>query len=100
MSFNILEEDLIRRNKIRKTLKIGIPIILVLVVVGAMCCAQPMYNLPLLPESEAVKQAKVSILEPIQQDDATLMFIALSGGGSRATCMSWEFLKQLKSIPY
>lgn len=36
----------------------------------------------------------------VQQDDQTLVFVALSGGGTRAAAMSWKALETLKDIAY
>ena len=39
-------------------------------------------------------------LSNIRQDDQALIFLALSGGGTRAAAMSWKVLETLKNIPY
>jgi len=36
----------------------------------------------------------------VQHDDQTLIFVALSGGGTRAAAMSWKTLELLKKVPY
>ncbi len=36
----------------------------------------------------------------VRQDDQTLIFVSLSGGGTRAAAMSWKVLESLKRIPY
>jgi NTE family protein len=34
------------------------------------------------------------------QDDKTLVFVSLSGGGTRAAAMSWKALEEFRKIPY
>ena len=56
-------------------------------------CA-PKYNIELGKTYSSTVPAK------IQQDEQTLIFVALSGGGTRAAAMSWKVLEILKGIPY
>jgi NTE family protein len=35
-----------------------------------------------------------------EQDDNTLMLVAISGGGSRAAAVGWKALEALRGIPY
>ena len=56
-------------------------------------CA-PNYNIPLQHHPPP------NVSPAIQQDDQTLVFVALSGGGTRAAAMSWTALEALKKIPY
>ena len=35
-----------------------------------------------------------------EQDDSTLMLVAISGGGSRAAAVGWKALEELRGIPY
>ena len=35
-----------------------------------------------------------------EQDDSTLMLVAISGGGSRAAAVGWKALEELRRIPY
>jgi NTE family protein len=65
--------------------------VILLIFLGA--CA-PNYNIPL------ETQLPPPVTTPIQQDDQTLVFVALSGGGTRAAAMSWTALEALKKIPY
>jgi NTE family protein len=65
-------------------------------VILALClsaCA-PAYNIQLkgnpLPAPSQV----------VRQDDQSLIFVSLSGGGTRAAAMSWAALEALKKIPY
>ena len=56
-------------------------------------CA-PRYNV-------RVTGAVVPAVSPtIQQDEQTLILVALSGGGTRAAAMSWKALEVLRTIPY
>ena len=64
---------------------------ILLIFLGA--CA-PNYNIPL------ETQLSPPVTTPIQQDEQTLVFVALSGGGTRAAAMSWSALEALKKIPY
>ena len=41
-----------------------------------------------------------SFTHDIPQDDKTLIFVSLSGGGTRAAAMSWKTLEEFKKIPY
>ena len=41
-----------------------------------------------------------SFTHDIPQDDKTLVFVSLSGGGTRAAAMSWKTLEEFKKIPY
>jgi len=41
-----------------------------------------------------------SFTHDIPQDDKTLVFVSLSGGGTRAAAMSWKALEEFKKIPY
>jgi NTE family protein len=65
-------------------------------VLGLTACA-PRYNLERLTPSE---ESSVQRNEKIQQDEDTLVFVAFSGGGTRAAAMSWKTLETLKQIPY
>lgn len=72
--------------------------IVVLSLVLALSCVSPRYNQELPPDVDG----SVSTGDPyVSTDDPSLlMFVALSGGGTRAATMSWETLKYLKSVPY
>ncbi len=69
-----------------------------LFIVGALLSVQtacaPTYN--------KEKSAEENVPSPpiVQQDDQTLIFVALSGGGTRAAAMSWKALEILKNISY
>ena len=41
-----------------------------------------------------------SFTHDIPQDDKTLVFVSLSGGGTRAAAMSWKVLEEFTKIPY
>lgn len=65
----------------------------VLMLVFTACA--PVYNARKSDSGQAKPPAPV-----VQQDDQTLVFVALSGGGTRAAAMSWKVLEALKNIPY
>jgi NTE family protein len=56
-------------------------------------CFRPNYNV------EGVNNIRSSTSD-IPQDDKTLVFVSLSGGGTRAAAMSWKALEEFKKIPY
>ena len=56
-------------------------------------CFRPDYNV------EGVNNIPSSTHD-ISQDDKTLVFVSLSGGGTRAASMSWKALEEFKKIPY
>jgi len=68
------------------------PCLVILLLLLSACA--PNYNIPL--ETHPPPAAAT----PIQQDEQTLVFVALSGGGTRAAAMSWAALEALKKIPY
>lgn len=56
-------------------------------------CA-PLYNVP-------ADKAYASPVQPMaRQDDRALVFVALSGGGTRAAAMSWKALETLRKATY
>lgn len=69
------------------------PIIIALIF--ALSCS-PVYNRPVPINFEAFKQGHDENI----QDDATLVFAAFSGGGTKSAAMCWETLKEFKKIPY
>jgi predicted acylesterase/phospholipase RssA len=56
-------------------------------------CSRPHYNIK-------GENAETSVSKNISQDDNTLVFVSLSGGGTRAAAMSWKALEELKKIPH
>ncbi|MGA1790578.1 MAG: patatin-like phospholipase family protein [bacterium] len=76
----------------------GIVIVLALVLWLSFGFYEPRYNDPLTSAS-SLSKPPVSMQERLQ-DDQTLLFVALSGGGTRAAAMSWKTLEELKKIPY
>ena len=56
-------------------------------------CFRPNYNV------EGINKTP-SATHDIPQDNKTLVFVSLSGGGTRAAAMSWRALEELKKIPY
>lgn len=90
----------------RKGILIGLGIILV-VVLGLWLVLRdrpPRYNQPL-----TVQKPPPSDKDPIwmgmwpdnaEQDDATLMMVAFSGGGSRAAAVGWKTLETLQKASY
>ena len=48
----------------------------------------------------ADKQTSPLVTPAIKQDEKTLVFVALSGGGTRAAAMSWKALETLTKVPY
>ena len=64
----------------------------------------PRYNQPLArpgatPPAEASEPRGIWP-DNLDQDDATLMMVAFSGGGSRAAAVGWKTLETLKNSPY
>lgn len=78
-------------SKIIKIASFPIAIALLALAMNMTCCS-PFYNLP---------KNKEAIVKSLPSDnDSTLVFVALSGGGTRAAAMSWATLTCLKQIPY
>lgn len=73
--------------------------ILIIIVIGIGCtlilfsCFRPQYNV------EGVNTPPLPA-EDILQDDNALIFMSLSGGGTRAAAMGWKTLEEFKKIPY
>lgn len=57
-------------------------------------CSRPDYNV------EGVNQRLIPPESSDQDDPQALIFVTLSGGGTRAAAMSWKALEELKKIPY
>jgi len=64
-----------------------------LFLISVFGCIHPTYN---VKEDGQMPEPRPSV----QQDNNTLVFIALSGGGTRAAAMSWKVLEVLKGIPF
>ena len=75
----------------KTALYFGPVIILIFFVLSA--CA-PNYNIKL------DTQLSPPVIPAVKQDEQTLVFVALSGGGTRAAAMSWKALETLKKVPY
>jgi len=77
-------------------MKRSFPYFLLLTVTILVCatCA-PVYN-----KQKANVEKQVRPPAVVQKDDQTLIFVALSGGGTRAAAMSWKALEEFKKIPY
>jgi NTE family protein len=69
--------------------------LLCLLILPVGACA-PRYNVQLEKQPPPIP---VPVPE-VRQDTQTLVFVALSGGGTRAAAMSWKTLEVLKQIPY
>ncbi len=69
--------------------RILITIIIVCSSLFLSSCFRPNYNV------EGINTA-----HKISHDDKTLVFVSLSGGGTRAAAMSWKALEEFKKIPY
>lgn len=72
-----------------KKLLLGIGLI---AIVLGLCCTRPRYNAPLT--------AIPTVASRDAGNPRTLFFVSLSGGGTRAACMSWEALKWLAAWDY
>jgi NTE family protein len=65
------------------------------IVLSILTACAPNYNI------RKTDQSSVSPPAPnIHQDDQALIFVAFSGGGTRAAAMSWKALETFKQIPY
>lgn len=73
--------------------KIIFAVIVVSCALFLSSCFRPSYNV------EGVNNTP-SPTHDIPQDDKTLVFVSLSGGGTRAAAMSWKALEELNKIPY
>ena len=73
--------------------KIFFTVIVVSCALILSSCFRPNYNV------EGVNNIRSSTHD-ISQDDKTLVFLSLSGGGTRAAAMSWKALEEFKKIPY
>ena len=73
--------------------KIFFTVIVVSCALILSSCFRPNYNV------ERVNNIR-STNHDIPQDDKTLVFVSLSGGGTRAAAMSWKALEEFKKIPY
>ena len=58
---------------------------IVIALIFALSCSS-VYNLPVPINFEAFKQGKNELI----QDDATLIFAAFSGGGTKSAATCWE----------
>ena len=65
----------------------------VILFLSALYSCAPVYN---VTGGKPVPAAKTNIRE----DSDALVFVAFSGGGTRAAAMSWKVLETLKEIPY
>jgi len=73
--------------------KIFFTVIVVSCALILSSCFRPNYNV------EGVNNIRSSTSD-ISQDDKTLVFVSLSGGGTRAAAMSWKALEEFNKIPY
>lgn len=76
----------------------GIIIVPVLILWLLFGFYEPHYNDPLTSTSPA--SSPPVPIEERPQDDQTLLFSTLSGGGTRAAAMRWKALEEIKKIPY
>ena len=67
--------------------------LLLVLLLACLACA-PLYN------KQKTGAGTPAMPAVVQQDDQTLIFVALSGGGTRAAAMSWKVLEEFKKIPY
>jgi len=66
----------------------------IIVLIILLCCCAPRYNL------QKSDDFKLKQINKVEQDEKALIFLSLSGGGSRAATMSWRTLEVFKNIPY
>lgn len=64
---------------------------LVLFFVTSACA--PRYNI-------VADKPSIPVPQSVQQDEEAFVFVALSGGGTRAAAVSWKALESLREIPY
>lgn len=100
-----MEGSFFARHK-KPFIAFGLVVALVLLLWVILRDVAPRYNQPLAAANPAPPPPRSDPpsmgLWPdhLEQDDSTLMLVAISGGGSRAAAVGWKALEELRRIPY